>query len=84
MPFPSNKHPRVPASAGKRIAKEMPWPLQERFASRLASIPDGGQQDIDRALKQVVDMMEAREIDAWPIIGAGIWSEAAERKRSVK
>ena len=68
--------------AGHRMAREMPWPLQERFASRLASLPKEGQQAVDQVLKQIVDMMEAREIEAWPIIGSGAWSEAAEPKRS--
>ena len=68
---------------GQRMAREMPWPLQERFASRLASLPDQGQLAIDQALKQIVDMMEAREIEAWPIIGSGAWNEAAEPKRNV-
>jgi len=69
---------------GQRMAREMPWPLQERFASRLASLPDEGQRAIDRVLRQIVDMMEAREIEAWPIIGSGAWNEAAEPERGFK
>jgi DNA-binding MarR family transcriptional regulator len=66
---------------GQHMARDMPWPLQERFASRLASLPDEGQQAIDRVLRQIVDMMEASEIEAWPIIGSGTWNELAEPKR---
>jgi len=64
--------------AGRSLATEMPWPLQERFAERLAAMPVEGQRTIDSVLRQIVDMMEAREIDAWPVVGAGDWSEAAE------
>jgi len=70
--------------AGRRLAMEMPWPLQERFAERLAAMPAAGQNAIDSALRQVVDMMEAREIDAWPVVGAGDWSEAAEAIHDAK
>ncbi len=65
--------------SGHRLARDMPWPLQERFASRLAALPVKGQEEIDRVLRQIVDMMEAREIDAWPMVGSGLWSEKAER-----
>ncbi len=64
--------------SGRRLAREMPWPLQERFAARLAAMAPREQEEIDQVLKQVVDMMEAREIDAWPIVGAGVWNERAE------
>jgi nicotinamidase-related amidase len=56
----------------------MPWPLQERFAERLAALPEDRQAAIDKALHQVVEMMEAQEIDAWPIVGAGSWGDSAE------
>jgi DNA-binding MarR family transcriptional regulator len=64
--------------AGQRLAREMPWPLQERFAARLAALPEAGQQVIDQVLKQIVEMMEVREVDAWPIVGSGVWDERAE------
>jgi hypothetical protein len=57
----------------------MPWPLQERFASRLAEIPPEGQKAIDQALIHVVDMMKANDIDAWPVIGSGNWTDQAEQ-----
>ena len=65
--------------SGQRLATDMPWPLQERFASRLAAMPEEGQQVIDRVLRQIVDMMEVREIDAWPIVGSGVWDDRAEQ-----
>jgi DNA-binding MarR family transcriptional regulator len=64
--------------AGHELAAKMPWPLQERFATALAAMPLEGQSTIDHVLRQIVDMMEAREIDAWPVVGAGSWNEAAE------
>ncbi len=63
---------------GYRLVKRMPWPLQERFAQRLAALPEERQAAIDEVLHQVVEMMEAHEIDAWPIVGAGTWSGSAE------
>ena len=65
--------------SGQLLATDMPWPLQERFASRLAAMPEEGQQVIDRVLRQIVDMMEVREIDAWPIVGSGVWDDRAEQ-----
>ncbi len=64
--------------SGRQLARDLPWPLQERFAERLSAMPKEGQQTIDRTLKQVVDMMEAQKIDAWPIAGTGVWNHAAE------
>lgn len=64
--------------SGRRLVREMPWPLQERFATRLAAMAPEEQEEIDQVLKEIVDMMEAREIDAWPIVGAGVWNERAE------
>jgi DNA-binding MarR family transcriptional regulator len=68
--------------AGEELAKGMPWPLQERFAARLAALPEEGQQVIDQVLQQIVEMMEVREIDAWPIVGSGLWDDRAERLES--
>ncbi|MCF8062801.1 MAG: MarR family winged helix-turn-helix transcriptional regulator [Deltaproteobacteria bacterium] len=65
--------------SGQRLTEEMPWPLQERFATRLAAMPMEGRQVIDQVLKQIVDMMEVRELDAWPIVGSGIWNDEAEQ-----
>lgn len=65
--------------SGQRLATDMPWPLQERFATRLAAMTEDGQQVIDRVLRQIVDMMEVREINAWPIVGSGVWDDRAEQ-----
>ncbi|MCJ8502542.1 MarR family winged helix-turn-helix transcriptional regulator [Desulfatitalea alkaliphila] len=63
---------------GRRMAETMPWPLQERFAERLFALPRQDQAMINRVLDQIVHMMEAQDIDAWPIVGAGEWSDLSD------
>ena len=52
--------------AGQKLTKEMPWPLQERFAQSLASLSEEEQERFDTMLKRLVDMMEAPKIEVWP------------------
>jgi DNA-binding MarR family transcriptional regulator len=66
---------------GEKLALTMPWPLQERFARRLAALSRTEQEHIDQCLKQIVDMMEARKIEAWPIMGAGTWTNDANIRK---
>ena len=56
---------------GERIAAGMPLPLQDRFAERLNGLPLVEQEAIERMLCRIVGMMEAGDIDAWPIIASG-------------
>jgi len=56
---------------GRRLVDSLPSPLQERFATRLAELPAGNQQVIDTVLKQIVEMMEAEELEAAPVLQAG-------------
>ncbi len=56
---------------GQRLAQLAPSPLQDRFASRLAALPEAGQQALDEALKQIVTMMEADGLEAAPILMTG-------------
>jgi len=56
---------------GEALVESLPSPLQERFATRLAALPEENQQVIDTILKQIVTMMEAEELDAAPVLQAG-------------
>jgi DNA-binding MarR family transcriptional regulator len=56
---------------GQELVDALPSPLQERFASRLASLPEENQQVINTILKQIVSMMEAEDLDAAPVLQAG-------------
>jgi DNA-binding MarR family transcriptional regulator len=56
---------------GEKLVDSLPSPLQERFASRLASLPEENQQVISTILRQIVSMMEAEDLDAAPVLQAG-------------
>ncbi|MBN2528500.1 MAG: MarR family transcriptional regulator [Deltaproteobacteria bacterium] len=56
---------------GMRIVESAPSPLQERFARKLAELPEENQAVIDTILGQVVTMMEAEKLDAAPVLQAG-------------
>jgi DNA-binding MarR family transcriptional regulator len=58
-------------SRGIELVESLPSPLQERFANRLAALPEGNQQVIDTILKQIVTMMEADDLEAAPVLQAG-------------
>jgi DNA-binding MarR family transcriptional regulator len=51
---------------GRERAENMPWPLQERFATSLASMSEQDVEKIDSALKTILEMMEAPKEDVWP------------------
>jgi len=57
--------------AGRRLVESAPPPLHNVFSERLAGLPESDQADIDRVLARVVDMMEAEELDAAPLMTAG-------------
>lgn len=57
--------------AGNDLLASSPPPLQERFTQRLAELPEKRQVQIARALRDIVKMMEAEDIDAAPILARG-------------
>lgn len=57
-------------TAGRELATSVPLPLQERFARRLARLPESRRQHIDSALKEVVELMEATRVDAAPVLAS--------------
>jgi DNA-binding MarR family transcriptional regulator len=66
-------------ASGESLVERTPLPLHERFTRRLAELPESRQSEIDRVLQQVVEMMEAEEIDAAPLLAN--WPSAGENGR---
>ena len=56
---------------GRRLVAAVPSPLHERFARRLAQLPDQERGHIDAVLQRIVQMMEADELDAAPLLSTG-------------
>ena len=53
---------------GRRHVETLPIPLQEQFVRRLQSLSDDEQQRLLGALQKVVEMMEATDVDAAPML----------------
>src|SRR5690606_25249911 len=56
---------------GQETIASAPSPLQEDFIARLSALPEGEQAMIDWVLTRVVDMMEASNLDAAPMLSTG-------------
>lgn len=56
---------------GHNLVESAPTPLHQRFAQQLAELPNEKQVLIDQILAQVVEMMEAEDLDAAPMLAAG-------------
>lgn len=52
---------------GHELVKQMPPPLHETFSRRLDTLPVEEQEEIDRVLTKIVDMMEAHDFASAPI-----------------
>ena len=63
---------------GKALAKLAPSPLQDRFAKSLKKKTMLEQAAIALSLEKVVEMMEAKHIDAAPILETGIVTQSFE------
>jgi len=64
---------------GRRLAAAAPSPLQETFAFKLRALSEAEQQEIEQTLLRVVEMMEAEELDAAPVLATGpVTAEPAE------
>jgi DNA-binding MarR family transcriptional regulator len=57
--------------AGRTVIGDAPSPLSEVFRARLAALPKKEQAAIDEALRRVVEMMSATDVDASPILTTG-------------
>ena len=53
---------------GKQQVEKLPTPLQEQFVKRLLSLPTEEQRNLLGALQKVVEMMEASNLEAAPVL----------------
>ena len=53
---------------GRAAVRRAPPPLQEQFSRQFRALPSRRQAGLERALRQVVAMMEAEDLDASPIL----------------
>ncbi|ALC17258.1 transcriptional regulator, TrmB [Desulfuromonas soudanensis] len=58
-------------AAGRELTTSAPSPLQETLVERLRALPETEQVTIIRALEKVADLMDARKIDAGPVLETG-------------
>lgn len=56
---------------GRSLVEKAPLPLQQRFATRLMELPEVDQALIDGVLSRIVEMMEAEDLEAAPMMVAG-------------
>jgi DNA-binding MarR family transcriptional regulator len=57
--------------AGLERIQALPLPLQETFVRRLAELPLEDRRQLLASLRQVVDLMNAGELDAAPLLAPG-------------
>lgn len=57
--------------AGRALVGAAPSPLQDRLVAALRTLPDAEQKEIALVLEKIVALMEARELDAAPILDTG-------------
>jgi DNA-binding MarR family transcriptional regulator len=57
--------------SGRELLERAPSPLQEQLLGALRSLPEQRRERIAEVLDEVVDLMEAREIDAAPFLESG-------------
>ncbi len=60
-----------PTTKGKEYAKSAPSPLQDKLMTSLSRISDLEQAAISLSLIKIVELMEAEEIDASPLLASG-------------
>jgi DNA-binding MarR family transcriptional regulator len=60
-----------PTSNGFKLAYRAPSPIQDQLVERLRELPELEQAAISMSLQRIVDLMEARSLDASPILATG-------------
>ena len=61
----------VPTPAGLELRQRAPTALQTRFLANFAGLRDWEQHALLAALQRVADLMEARDLDASPVLDVG-------------
>jgi DNA-binding MarR family transcriptional regulator len=63
---------------GRSLSEAAPSPLQDRLADALKQIPSAERATLAASLERIVDLMEARHLDAAPILETGPLSPESE------
>jgi len=53
---------------GRERLKNLPQPLHDQFLRRVEALDEAEREDLLRSLDRIVDMMEAQDIDASPVL----------------
>ena len=72
------------SAAGKQLLETAPPLMQEAFVERFGSLPDWEQTMILSALQRLVTIMDAKAIQAAPILAAGPIDESAVKAEKGK
>ncbi len=56
---------------GREVALKAPSPLEDRFSSVFERLPETEQEGIARSLQRIVDLIEAQDLDAAPMLVPG-------------
>lgn len=73
-----------PTNDGFKLAYRAPSPIQDELMERIGELPELEQAAISMSLQRIVDLMEARGVDASPILATGdIQDGASARMRAV-
>lgn len=59
-------------SAGRDFLKRAPSPLQDKLGAAMARLPEAEQAGLAAALDRVVELMEAGDIEAAPVLHGGL------------
>jgi DNA-binding MarR family transcriptional regulator len=62
---------------GRDLLIDAPMPLHQTFANQLAELPEEQQERIDSVLREIVEMMEAEDLEAAPVLSAGLMTAEA-------
>ena len=65
----------VLTAAGIERYETLPAPLDEKFLHRLAGMPEGETASLLAALERIVDLMDAKDEDAAPMLVGGVHVE---------
>jgi DNA-binding MarR family transcriptional regulator len=57
--------------SGRSLQEQAPTALQTRFLANFSSLQDWEKTAILSALQRLADLMEAKDLDAWPVLDVG-------------
>ncbi|MBZ0135440.1 MAG: MarR family transcriptional regulator [Planctomycetes bacterium] len=60
-----------PTDAGFKLAYRAPSPIQDQLVQKLHDLPELERSAIAMSLQRIVDLMEARSVDASPMLATG-------------